>query len=84
MGVLSSKKFEKAMAQAHSYEAWLEAATDYDKAAGDYRWRLMDQSRRYDYVSRVFLFERQYSSGKALLCISRSLVGRIFNTIIYY
>jgi len=51
MGVLSSKKFEKAMAQAHSYEVWLEAATDYDKAAGDYRWRLMDQSRRYDYVS---------------------------------
>ena len=51
MGVLSSKKFQKAMAQAHQYEEWLEAATDYDKAAGDYRWRLMDQSRRYDYVS---------------------------------
>ncbi|MGB5324062.1 MAG: patatin-like phospholipase family protein, partial [Pseudomonadales bacterium] len=49
--VLSSKKFEQSMAMADSYEEWLEAATNFDKSTGAHRWRVMDQSRRYDYVS---------------------------------
>lgn len=51
ISVLGSKKFERAMDLAESYEEWLEAATNFDKATGAHRWRIMDQSRRYDYVS---------------------------------
>lgn len=39
------------MDSASSYEEWMEAAQAYDERAGLDRWKNMDQSRRYDYVS---------------------------------
>ncbi|MBT8140505.1 MAG: DUF3336 domain-containing protein [Gammaproteobacteria bacterium] len=49
--ILGSKKYERSMNNAETYEEWLEAATNHDKATGAHRWRVMDQTRRYDYVS---------------------------------
>jgi len=45
------KKLERAMEQASSYEEWKEAALALDEKRGLDRWKLIDQSRRYDYVS---------------------------------
>jgi NTE family protein len=45
------KKLERAMEQASSYEEWKEAALAHDEKKGLDRWKLIDQSRRYDYVS---------------------------------
>jgi NTE family protein len=39
------------MEQASSYEEWKEAALDLDQKGGLDRWKQIDQSRRYDYVS---------------------------------
>lgn len=39
------------MAQASSYEQWCHAARVYDEAVGNDRWRRLDQSRHFDYVS---------------------------------
>jgi NTE family protein len=45
------KKYEKAMANASNYTEWAEAARKHDVSSGNSRWKIMDQSRRYDYVS---------------------------------
>jgi NTE family protein len=45
------KKLQKAIDQASSYEEWKEAALYHDAKTGLNRWKLLDQSRRYDYVS---------------------------------
>jgi NTE family protein len=45
------KKLQKAIDQASSYEDWKEAALYHDAKTGLNRWKLLDQSRRYDYVS---------------------------------
>ncbi len=45
------KKLERAMEQASSYEEWKETALALDEKRGLDRWKLIDQSRRYDYVS---------------------------------
>jgi len=47
----STRKFRKALEAAGSYEEWKEAAIAHDEAAGLDRWKVIDQSRRYDYVS---------------------------------
>lgn len=47
----TKKSLLKKMANAKSYDEWKELAQTYDRRAGLERWRLMDQSRRYDYVS---------------------------------
>lgn len=47
----ASKKLERALEQASSYEEWKEAALALDEKKGLDRWKLIDQSRRYDYVS---------------------------------
>ncbi len=44
-------RIEKAMRGAESYEEWLEAAHEHDEVTSNARWKRMDQSRRYDYVS---------------------------------
>jgi NTE family protein len=49
--VTSAKKLLKAMEQATSYDEWREAAIEHDAKTGQDRWKLMDQSKRYDYVS---------------------------------
>ena len=45
------KKLEAAMASATCYEEWKEAAIAHDEESGAARWREIDQSRRYDFVS---------------------------------
>ncbi len=45
------KKLETAMDEAESYEEWKQAAIEHDEASDVVRWKVMDQSRRYDYVS---------------------------------
>jgi NTE family protein len=45
------KKLESAMASAACYEEWKEAAIEHDEASGAARWKVIDQSRRYDFVS---------------------------------
>ena len=44
-------KLEAAMASATCYEEWKEAAIEHDEVSGAARWRRIDQSRRYDFVS---------------------------------
>ncbi|NIB41676.1 DUF3336 domain-containing protein [Pseudomaricurvus alkylphenolicus] len=51
MLVSTTRKFEKAMAAATTYDEWRDAALAFDKKQGLDRWKAMDQSRRYDYVS---------------------------------
>jgi len=45
------KRLEKAMDQAESYEEWKLAAIEHDKESGAARWKEIDQSSRYDFVS---------------------------------
>jgi len=49
--MLGTRKLEKAMEQAASYEEWREAAQAYDRAKGYDRWRSNDSSTQYDNVS---------------------------------
>lgn len=49
--MLATRKLEKAMDQAESYEEWKEAALAYDAARGFDRWRAKDSSTQYDNVS---------------------------------
>ena len=51
MGRRSLRKFEKAMADAVTYDEWREAALAHDEYSGNDRWKRRDQSRDYDYVS---------------------------------
>mgnify|MGYP003625881161 CR=1 FL=1 len=44
-------KLQKVMDQATNYEQWKEAALAYDRAVGNDRWRLKDQSTQYDNTS---------------------------------
>ena len=48
---MNVKKLQRAIDQASSYEEWQEAALNHDAKTGLNRWKLLDQSRRYDYVS---------------------------------
>ena len=47
----TKKSLLKKMANAKSYDEWKEFAQEHDRRSGFERWRVMDQSRRYDYVS---------------------------------
>jgi TAG lipase/steryl ester hydrolase/phospholipase A2/LPA acyltransferase len=47
----TTKKLERNLERASSYEEWRQAAQAYDAHTGLDRWKIMDQSRRYDYVS---------------------------------
>lgn len=49
--ILGTRKLEKAMEQAASYEEWKEAAVAYDEAKGFDRWRAKDSSTQFDNVS---------------------------------
>ena len=51
MLISTAKTYERAMANATSYDEWCDAAHQYDGKMGFNRWKLMDQSMRYDYVS---------------------------------
>ena len=44
-------RIEKAMDEATCYEEWRDAAMEHDDASGASRWKEMDRSRRYDFVS---------------------------------
>ena len=45
------KRLETAMDEADSYEEWKLAAIKHDKESGAARWKQIDQSSRYDFVS---------------------------------
>lgn len=45
------KLLESDMAEAASYEDWREAAIEHDEVSGAARWKAMDQSEHFDYVS---------------------------------
>lgn len=49
--MLGTRKLQKAMDQAASYDEWKEAALAYDAAQGFDRWRAKDTSTQYDNVS---------------------------------
>lgn len=51
MIISGTRKLERALEQASTYEEWREAAQAYDARTGLDRWKVMDQSQRYDYVS---------------------------------
>ena len=46
-----TSKLERDMERAASYDEWKEAAEAYDRAAGLDRWKRMDQTRSYDFLS---------------------------------
>ena len=46
-----TRRLEAAIDQAQTYQEWKEAALAMDEHTGVTRWKRMDQSRRYDYVS---------------------------------
>jgi NTE family protein len=48
---VNAKKLIKAMDKASTYEEWKEAAIEHDRRTGMDRWKNIDQSKRYDYVS---------------------------------
>lgn len=45
------KQLESAMESAESYEEWKQAAIEHDEESGAARWKIADQSTRYDFVS---------------------------------
>jgi NTE family protein len=47
----SLRQIQKAMDSASSYDEWSEAARAHDHKTGADRWKLIDQSQRYDFVS---------------------------------
>ena len=47
----SIKTLQKAMDHASSYDEWKEAAIALDAKTGADRWKFVEQSRQYDYVS---------------------------------
>jgi len=47
----SARSLQKAMNRASSYDEWRDAAQAHDAKTGVDRWKLIDQSQRYDYVS---------------------------------
>ncbi len=51
MIVSRQKKLVREMNRAESYEEWRHAAAALDTATGNQRWRQIDQSRHFDYVS---------------------------------
>jgi NTE family protein len=46
-----TKRLQRAMGAATSYEEWREAAIAHDKASGVYEWVKSDESRHFDHVS---------------------------------
>ncbi len=51
MLIKSTKKFEKQMRRASSYEEWKDAALAHDNASGAERWKQMDPSKRFDFAN---------------------------------
>lgn len=53
MNLFSSAKTQaqRAMDRAATYAEWRAAAIAHDEATGSQRWKMMDQSRQYDYVA---------------------------------
>ena len=47
----ASRRLEKALRRARSYEQWREIAAQIDEINGARRWREIDYSNEYDYIS---------------------------------
>ena len=51
MIILTNRSLNRSLSRANSYQEWLEAAQAYDQHNGLDRWRRVDHSDQYDYVS---------------------------------
>ena len=52
------RRLERAMKRAASYDEWQEAARAHDRASGLDRWKMAEQSRRYDWAAIRSRLER--------------------------
>jgi len=79
----SLKTLEKAMDNASSYDEWKEAAIAHDAKTGADRWRYIDQSRKYDYVSvRIRLdhlraMRARHDNRGLLFCLNEGIHGNM-------
>lgn len=51
MSYLALRKYAKAMDKAENYDEWKDAALAHDRASGNDKWRMRDQSSQFDNVS---------------------------------
>lgn len=79
----SLSKIEKTMAKASTYDEWKDAAIAHDAKTGADRWKLMDQSRKYDYVAiRVRLdqlraLRARHDNRGLLFCLNEGIHGNL-------
>lgn len=79
----STKKYARDMAKASCYEEWKQAAVGYDSESGHDRWKRMDQSRRYDYVSirmrldRLRGFRARHDNAGLLFNLNEGIHGNM-------
>lgn len=79
----AAKKYERSMANAASYDEWSDAARKHDRASGMSRWKIMDQSRRFDYVSirirldRLRLLKAKHDDHGLLLALNEGIHGNM-------
>jgi len=77
------RQLQRAMDHAASYEEWKTAALAYDRKAGHDRWKLAEQSRRYDWASIRQRLEclrglREAGDNRGLLyCLHEGIHGNI-------
>ncbi|WP_230198441.1 DUF3336 domain-containing protein [Luminiphilus syltensis] len=55
---MTKRKLERALAGARDYDQWREIAEQIDRRSGAMRWREVDQSNQYDYLSIRSRLER--------------------------
>ena len=77
------RRLERAMAHAVCYDEWKEAAQEYDRRSGLDRWKLAEQSRRYDWASIRSRLEclrslREAGDNRGLLfCLHEGVHGNL-------
>ena len=77
------RRLERAMKQAASYTEWQEAARAYDRASGLDRWKMAEQSRRYDWAAIRSRLERLRAMREAgdnrglLFCLHEGVHGNL-------
>jgi NTE family protein len=81
--MLSKRRLQKALDEATSYEEWKEAAIALDEQAGHDRWKLIDQSKRYDYVSirvrldRLRMLRARHDNRGLLFTLNEGIHGNM-------
>jgi NTE family protein len=78
-----TRALEKSLAQADTYERWLEIAESLDEKRGHRRWRSIDQSSQYDYVSirlrldRLRLLRARHDHRGLLFTLNEGIHGNM-------